>query len=126
MNICINRLNDFQQKLEDTGIMMSTVVDGQEGEDKILDMIKDEWDYISKVMECRYELINLKSSLQKQGSPKGKSSIVTVTDDRLDQMAQLKVQMQQILVGQQQLQHQQIYMTQSNNGQFKFELEDKY
>ena len=100
---CINRLNAFQQKLEDTGLSMSTVVDGQEGEDKILELIKDDWDYISTVMDCRDELINLKSSLQEQGSPKGKSSPVTVTDDRFNQMAQLKAQLQQILLGQQQL-----------------------
>ena len=68
-------------------------------------------------MDCRDELINLKSSLQKKGSPKGNSSFMTVTDERLDQMAQLKVQLQKNLVGQQQLQHQQITMTQSNNGQ---------
>ena len=85
VNNCINRLNVFQQKLEDTGLSMSRVVDGQEGEDKILELIKDDWDYISTVMDCRDELINLKSSLQEQGSPKGKSSSVTVTDDRFSQ-----------------------------------------
>ena len=59
VNNCINRLNVFQQKLEDTGLSMSTVVDGQEGEDEILEMIKDDWDYISTVMDCRDELVNL-------------------------------------------------------------------
>ena len=101
VNNCITRLNVFQQKLEDTGLSMSTVVDGQEGEDEILELIKDDWDYISTVMDCRDELINLKSSLQKQGSPKGKSSSMTVTVDRFNQMAQLKDQLQQILLGQQ-------------------------
>ena len=126
VNNCINRLNVFQQKLEDTGLSMSTVIDGQEGEDEILELIKDDWDYISTVMDCRDELINLKSSLQEQGSPKGKSSSVTVTDERFNQMAQLKAQLQQILLGQQQLRHQQITMTQSNNGQVAVKLEDKY
>ena len=124
LNNCINKINDFQQKLEDTGIKMSIVVDGQEGEDEILELIKDDWDYISTVMDCRDELINLKSSLQEQGSPKGNSSSVTVTDNRFDQMVQLITQMQQVLIGQQQLQH--ITMVQSNNGQVAVELEDKY
>ena len=50
MNNCINKLNDFQQKIDDTGIKMTTVIDGQNGEDEILELIKDDWDYISTVM----------------------------------------------------------------------------
>ena len=42
---------------------------------------------------------------------------MTVTDERFDQMVQLTAQMQQVLIGQQQLQHQQINMAQSNNKQ---------
>ena len=114
---CINRMNDFQKKLEDTGIQISTIVDGQDGEDEIVELIKADWDYISTVMDCRDDLINLKSSLQEQGIPTGNSSTVTVTDDRFDQMVQLMAQMQQVLIGQQQLQHQQITLAQSNNRQ---------
>ena len=117
VNNCINRLNDFQKKLEDTGIQISTIVDGQDGEDETVELIKADWDYISTVMDCRDELINLKSSLQEQGIPTGNSSSVTVTDDIFDQMVQLTAQMQQVLIGQQQLQHQQITMAQSNNRQ---------
>ena len=69
------------------------------------------------MLDCRDELIELKSSLQDQGSPKGNSSSVTVTDERFDQMVQLTAQTQQVLIGQQQLQHQQINMAQSNNRQ---------
>ena len=29
---------------------MTTVIDGQNGEDEILELIKDDWDYISTVM----------------------------------------------------------------------------
>ena len=84
INNCINRLNYFQKKLEDTGIQISTIVDGQDGEDEIVELIKADWDYISTVMDCRDELINLKSSLQEEGIPTGNSSSVTVTDDRFD------------------------------------------
>ena len=87
------------------GIQTSTNVDGQDGEDKILELIETGWDYISRVMDCRDELINLKSSLQEQGIPTGNSSSVTWTDDRFDQMVQLTSQMQQVLIGQLQHQH---------------------
>ena len=50
VNNCINKLNDFQQKIDDTGIKMTTVIDRQNGEDEILELIKDDWDYISTVM----------------------------------------------------------------------------
>ena len=84
---------------------MSTIVDGRDGEDEILELIEADWDYITTVMDCRDELINSKSSLQEQGIPTGNSSSMTVTDDRFDQMVQLTSQMQQVLVRQQQLQH---------------------
>ena len=35
VNNCFNRLNDFQKKLEDTGIQISTIVDGQDGIDEL-------------------------------------------------------------------------------------------
>ena len=44
VNICIIRLNDFQKKLEDTGIQISTIVDGQDREDEILELIEADWD----------------------------------------------------------------------------------
>ena len=53
VNSCVQRLTDFQQKLEDTGIQMSRIVDGQDGDDEILELIKADWDYISTVMDCR-------------------------------------------------------------------------
>ena len=42
VNNCINRLNDFQQKLEDTDERLSKEMDGQEGEEEIADLIKDD------------------------------------------------------------------------------------
>ena len=117
VNKCINRLNDFKKKLEDTGTQMATIMDGQDGEDEISELIDADWDYIYTVMGCRGDLITLKSSLGEQGSPKVHSSSVTVTDERFDQMVQLTAQMQQVLIGQQQLQHQQINMAQSSNRQ---------
>ena len=117
VNNCINRLNDFQQKLEDTEERLSKEMDGQEGEEEIADLIKDDWEYISTVMDYRDELVDLQSSLQEQGSPRENCSSLTVTEDRFDQMVQLTAQMQQVLIGQQQLQNQQITMAQSSNRQ---------
>ena len=117
VNNCINRLNDFQQKLEDTDERLSKEMDGQEREEEIADLIKDDWEYISTVIDCRDELVDLQSSLQEQGSPRENCSSVTVTEDRFDQMVQLTAQMQQVLIGQQQLQNQQVTMAQSSNRQ---------
>lgn len=117
VNNCINRLNDFQQKLEDTNERLSKEVDGQEGEEVIADLIQGDWEYIATVIDCRDELVDLYSSLQEQESPRENSSSVTVTENRFDQMVQLTAQMQQVLIGQQQLQNQQITMAQSNNRQ---------
>lgn len=117
VNNCINRLNDFQQKLEDTNERLSKEVDGQEGEEEIADLIQGDWEYIATVMDCRDELVDLYRSLQEQESPRENSSSVTVTENRFDQMIQLTAQMQQVLIGQQQLQNQQITMAQSNNRQ---------
>ena len=57
-------------------------MDGQKGEEEIADLIKDDWEYISTVMDCRDELVDLQSSLQEQGSPRENCSSVTVTEDR--------------------------------------------
>ena len=62
VNNCINRLNDFQKKLEDTGIQISTIVDGQDGEDEIVELIKADWDYISTVMDCRDDILYILAS----------------------------------------------------------------
>ena len=77
INNCISRLNDFQQKLEETNERLSKEVDGQEGEDEITDLIQGDWEYISTVMDCRDELVDLYSSLQEQESPRENCSSVT-------------------------------------------------
>ena len=59
MNNYINRLNDYQKKLEDTGIQISTIIDDKDGEDEIVELIKADWDYISTVMDGRDVMINL-------------------------------------------------------------------
>ena len=51
----------------DTGIHMSTIVDGQDGEEEILELVEAACDYILTLMDSRDELIILKSSLQEQG-----------------------------------------------------------
>lgn len=117
VNNCIYRLNDFQQKLEDTNERLSKEVDGHEGEEEIADLIQGDWEYIATVMDCRDELVDLYRSLQEQESPRENSSSVTLTESRFDQMVQLTAPMQQVLIGQQQLQNQQITMAQSNHRQ---------
>ena len=117
VNNCIKRLNDFEQKLEVNDERLSTVIEGQDGEQETVGLIKDDWDYISTVMDCRDELAALQMSLQEQGSPRENSSSVTMIEDRFESMVQLTAQMQQMLIGQQQLQQQQISMAQSSTKQ---------
>ena len=68
-------------------------------------MIKEDWDYISTVMDCRDELVDIQNSDQR--SPADNSSSVTVTEDKFDQVIQMTSQMQQVILGHQQLQQQQ-------------------
>ena len=81
---CINMLNYLHKKFDETSESMSIVVDRHEDEEDILDLIKHDWDYISTVMDCRDELVNLHSFLQEYGSPKEKRSTIIVTDERLN------------------------------------------
>ena len=78
--------------------------------------IRDDWDYVAAVMDCRDELVNLQKSFKDQRSPTDNWSSVTVTEERFNQMIQLTSQMQQVIIGQQQLQQQQqISIGQLNN-----------
>ena len=40
---------------------MATIMNGQDGEVEISELIDADWDYISTVMDCRDDLIALKS-----------------------------------------------------------------
>ena len=57
------------------------------------------------VMDCRDELVDIKNLEQR--SPTDNSSSVTVTEDKFEQVIQMNTQMQQVILGQQQLQQQQ-------------------
>ena len=114
---CINKLDALQEKLENVGERLSLVVEGQEGEAGILDLIQEDWEYISTVMDCRDELVNLRISLQEQVSSKESFPSMIETDNSLDKMMQLKAQLQQVLLGQQELQQQLIAKAQLNKGE---------
>ena len=85
---------------------------GRDGAEEIEELIREDWDYISTVMDCQDELVDIKNLDQR--SPTDNSSFVTVIEDKLDQVIQMTTQMQQVILGQQQLQQQQ----QINIGQF--------
>ena len=104
---CVNRLNDFIEKLEQTNERLSVVIEGQEGKQEVEQLINDDWSYIASVIECRDELVDIQESLQDQNLPSENWSSITVTDDRFNQMIQMTAQMQQVLIGQQQFQQQQ-------------------
>ena len=114
VDTCINRINDFVQKLEETNERLSTAKEGQDGAQEMEAQIRDDWDYVAAVMDCRDELVNIQKSFKDQRSPTDNWSSVTVTKERFNQMIQLTSQMQQVIIGQQQLQ-QQISIGQLNN-----------
>ena len=114
---CINKLDALQENLENVGERLSLVVEGQEGEAGILNLIQEDWDYISTVMYCRDELVNLRISLQEQVSSKESFPSMIATDNSLDKMMKLKAQLQQVLLGQQELQQQLIAKAQLNKGE---------
>lgn len=106
VDTCINRINDFVQKLEETNERLSTAIVGQDGAQEMEAQIRDDWDYVATVMDCRDELVNLQKSFKDQRSPTDNWSSVTVTEGRFNQMIQFTSQMQQVIIGQQQLQQQ--------------------
>ena len=102
---CIKRLNEFITKLEEANEKLSIAIEGRDGAQEIEELIKEDWDYISTVMDCRDELVDIQNSDHRL--PADNSSSVTVTEDKFDQVIQMTSQMQQVILGQQQLQQQQ-------------------
>ena len=100
-------MNEFTEKLERTNERLSIVVDGQEEAQEVEQFIIQDWSYISEVIDCQDELIDIQRMLQDQRSPTENVSSVTVTEDSLTLMIQVTAQMQQVLISQQQLQQQQ-------------------
>ena len=102
---CIKRLNEFITKLEEANEKLSIAIEGRDGAQEIEELIKEDWDYISTVMDCRDELADIQNSDHRLTADN--SSSVTVTEDKFDQVIQMTSQMQQVILGQQQLQQQQ-------------------
>ena len=102
---CIKRRNEFITKLEEANEKLSIAIEGWDGAQEIEELIKEDWDYISTVMDCRDELVDIQNSDHRL--PADNSSLVTVTEDKFDQVIQMTSQMQQVILGQQQLQQQQ-------------------
>ena len=84
MNNRIKRFIDFVPKLEEADERLSTVIEWRDGEQEIEALIREDWDYISAVIDCRDELVDIQKSFQEQRSPTGNWSSVTVTEDRLE------------------------------------------
>ena len=109
---CIKRLNEFITKLEETNEKLSIAIEGRDGAQEIEELIKEDWNYISTVMDCRDELVDIHNSDHRL--PADNSSSVTVTEDKFDQVIQMTSQMQQVILGQQ----QQISIGQLNSSEY--------
>ena len=66
---------------------LSMAIDGRDRAEEIKELIREDWDYISTVMDCGDELVDIKH-LGKR-SPTDNSSSVTVTEDKIDQKIQM-------------------------------------
>ena len=103
---CVNRLNDFIKKLEQTNERLSVVIEEQEGTQEVEQLINDDWSYIASVIKCRVELMDIQESLQDQNLRSKYWSSITVTEARFNEMIQMTAHLQQVLIGQQQIQQQ--------------------
>ena len=56
---CIKRINEFIIKLEEANEKLSIAIEGRDGAQEIEELIKEDWDYISTVMDCRDELVDI-------------------------------------------------------------------
>ena len=86
---------------------LSTAIEGRDGAQEIEILIREDWDFISTVTDCRDELVDIQKSEHPQ-------AIGHRTENKFDQMIQLTSQMQQVITGQQQ---QQISIGQLNSSQ---------
>ena len=105
VNNCIKRLNEFITKLEEANEKLSMAMEGRDGAEEIEELIKEDWEFISSVMDCRDELMEI--NISEQRSPTDNYSSATITEDKFDQLIQMTSKMQQVIIGQQQLQQQQ-------------------
>ena len=67
LNNRIKRLNEFITKLEEANEKLSIAIKGWDGAQEIEELIREDWDYISTVMDCQEELVAVKKL--EQGSP---------------------------------------------------------
>ena len=103
----VRRLNEFIEKLEQANEKLSLGIKGQSGAQEIDLLINDDWSYIAEVTICRDELVEIEQCNQVQNSPSERWASITVTDYRFNQMIQMTAQMQQMIIGQQQMHQQQ-------------------
>ena len=99
LKTCVNRLNAIIEKLEQTNDRLSVVIEGQEATQEV------EWNSLSMMTgHSLPELVDIQESLQDQNLPSENWSFITVTGDRSNKKIQMTAQMQQVLIGQQQIQ----------------------
>ena len=101
VNTYFKRHNEFSTKLEEANEKLSMAIEGLDGAQEIAELISEDWDYISTVMDCRDELVDIQTTEQRSTD---NSSSVTVTEDKFDRVIQITSKMQQVILGQQQLQ----------------------
>ena len=99
LKTCVNRLNAIIEKLEQTNNGLSVIIEGQEATQEV------EWNSLSMMTgHSLPELVDIQESFQDQNLPSENWSFIRVTGDRSNKKIQMTAQMQQVLIGQQQIQ----------------------
>lgn len=78
-----------------------------DSEHEMEEMLTEDGAFILLVINCRDHSITLQKSIVDEKTPSENASTITITDERLNRMEQLQVQMQQLLIDHQKMMIQQ-------------------
>ena len=95
---CTKRLTDFCNTLEVTNEKLSLAVAGTDSVDEMEEMLTEDGAFMQLVIDCRDHLITLQKSFVDEKTPSENASAITITDEKLNRMEQLQVQMQHLLI----------------------------
>lgn len=101
VDACIRRLTDFCEKLDTTNEKLSLAISGIDGVEDLHQSINEDCSFMSSVIDCRDQLVTLQKYTLGVKSPSENASTVTIAEERLSQLEQMTAQMQQLLIGHQ-------------------------
>ena len=91
IELCVNRLTSFCDKLEVINEKISLAVTGQDCEENIETLLAEDGTFTTSVIDCRDQLITLRKSIASDKTPSSYSSAVIITENR-SQREQMQLQ----------------------------------